>query len=86
MSRREAIALLFRAKFVLCDMGLTAAAQIAEQEEIRLLTGTPREALEQVADYLSPPGRRGRIFKVLYPPVYVRAICFVAAVLRAVED
>ena len=86
MSRAEAIALLFCAKYVLADLGQTDAAGVAEDEENRLRDGVSREDLAEIASSLVKPGKRGRIFKVLYPPQYVRAVCFIAAVLRAVDD
>lgn len=43
------------------------------------------EHAHQIANYVLPRGRLGRITLVLNPPDSARAIAFIAAVLRAVE-
>lgn len=85
MTANEAIEILFDAKWVMSDMGMTLEARDTEDAEM-LLRMNPSPALaKQRADYLLPLGRYGRAWLVLLSPDRARARAFTAAVLRAVE-
>lgn len=89
MTRDAAAAAAFAAKWVANDMGLAYAAGVLEDVEAFLACTSPsmltRAACRAKADFIVPPGRRGRVVLVLDRPESARALSFAAALLRAVE-
>lgn len=86
MTAQEAVAILGAAKHVMNDMGgLMVEAGQAENAECLLYRNPSRELAHQLADSILPPGKRGHVRLVLYPPQNARATAFLAAVLRAVR-
>ena len=86
MKKIEAIHLLFIAKFVLSDMGMPQEAYEAEQAEIRLRGYFTAQNAREYANYILPNGYKGHVILVLNRPEVARAIAFIAAILRSIED
>lgn len=89
MTPAEAVELLWCAARVTERMGMGSVAYEAEVLAVDLELGflTRRAGdCRRRADYVLPPGRRGRVRLSLMRPEEARATAFVAAVLRAVED
>lgn len=85
MTANEAIEILFAAKWVMSDMGMTLEAGEAEDAEMLLRMNPSPAVAKRHADCLLPHGRRGRAWLVLLSPDRARARAFTTAVLRAVE-
>ncbi len=87
MTTNEAADLLEKAKFVLSDMGLDYAAGEAERYETDLRSPWANaETAHAWANYVLPPGRRGRVTLCLNRPETARALAFIAGVLRTIES
>lgn len=84
MTRAEILIWLNRIKWLLLDMGFTAAACQYEDAELRLPgDGFGAAGCHQYAAYLLPPGRRGRARLALRAPEEARALAVLAGLVRA---
>jgi len=85
ITAQKAAYILRVAKWVMHDMGCCIEAGDAEDCELFLMRDPTIEDCRARADYVLPPGKRGRIKLVLYPRPAARAAAFIAAILRAVR-
>jgi hypothetical protein len=83
MTRDEAARWLSRMKWIVADAHYTVMAGEIEDAELRLPELTIAE-IRQYADYLLPPGKRGRVKIVLRNPYEARALALTAAILRSI--
>lgn len=85
MTREEALRIVEPLKWVILDARFMVAAGWYEDVELRLHTFSVQE-IHQFADFVLPRGRRGRVMLVLRDPYEARALAFLAALLRSIEE
>lgn len=82
MTRNELEKLLHTLMWALDDAGHRAVAWKYEDAYHRILHGDSDEVLQQFADYVLAPGKRGRVQLVLNPPYDARALAVLACLLK----
>lgn len=84
LSTPEAHGLLFDLKWLLSDHHEFWLMGMIEDVMVRLPSLSPEER-KYYADYILPPGKRGRARLVLSRPYEARVFAYVAAILRSIE-
>lgn len=85
MTKEEADFLLHHLKFYLADEGFVVCAIEAERTQERIKHLTSQQAKEY-ANFVLPPGKRGRVRLVLYQPYEARGYVLIAAILKNIEE
>lgn len=81
----EGSEILAIAKYVMHDLGCGIEAGEAEDAELFLARIPTVAQCRARADFVLPPGKRGRVLLTILPPPAARATAFIAAILRAVR-